>query len=160
MQEGMADAVKLEGGVVVKEQIRAIVNAAIPVMAHIGMTPQSVNSFGGFKVRGKDYDSARRIIEDAKAVEEAGAFAVVLECVPNDLAALITKILDIPTIGIGAGAKCNGQVLVYQDMLGMTSDISPKFVKQFAKVGEMMKDGFTRYIKEVKSGSFPSKENT
>ena len=160
IKEGMADAVKLEGGVNIKEQIRAIVNASIPVMAHIGMTPQSVSQFGGFKVQGKNYDSARQIIEDAKAVEEAGAFAVTLECVPNDLAALITKVLDIPTIGIGAGAKCNGQVLVYQDMLGMTSDIHPKFVKQFAHVGDAMKEGFSRYIKEVKSGSFPSKENT
>lgn len=160
VKEGYADAVKLEGGVKFKEHIRAIVDASIPVMGHIGMTPQSVNAFGGFKVQGKSAEDAKRVIEDAKAVEDAGAFAVVLECVPSALAAYITEILSIPTIGIGAGKDCDGQVLVYQDMLGMYSDFTPKFVKKFGNVGESMKDSFKRYCEEVKSGAFPSKEHT
>ena len=160
VKEGSADAVKLEGGTLFKEHIRAIVNASIPVMGHIGMTPQSVNAFGGFKVQGKSVADAKRLIADAKAVEEAGAFAVVLECVPAALAEYVTDILSIPTIGIGAGAGCDGQVLVYQDMLGMYADFTPKFAKRFADVGEVMKDGFKRYIEEVKNGSFPSKEHT
>ena len=120
------------------------------------MTPQSVNVFGGFKLQGSDKESAARIIEDAKAVQEAGAFAVVLECVPGDLAAHITQMLDIPTIGIGAGSGCDGQVLVYQDMLGMYSDFTPKFVKKYADMGNIMKEAFRNYIKDVKSGSFPT----
>ncbi len=160
VKEGFADAVKLEGGVAFKEHIRAIVNASIPVMGHIGMTPQSVNAFGGFKVQGKSVADAKRLIADAKAVEEAGAFAVVLECVPAALAEYVTKTLSIPTIGIGAGAGCDGQVLVYQDMLGMYADFTPKFVKRFADIGEEMKNGFKRYIEEVKNGSFPSGEHT
>lgn len=160
VKEGSADAVKLEGGVKFAPHIRAIVDASIPVVAHIGMTPQSVNVFGGFKVQGKSEEAARQIVADAKAVEEAGAFAVVLECVPADLAAYISEILTIPTIGIGAGAGCDGQVLVYQDMLGMYSDFVPKFVKRFANVGDVMKTGFKGYINEVKNGSFPAKEHT
>lgn len=119
IKEGGATAVKLEGGATVIEQIKAIVNAQIPVMAHIGLTPQSINVFGGFKVQGKDEEKAQKLIEDAKKIEEAGAFAIVLECVPAKLAELITKAVSIPTIGIGAGAGCDGQILVYQDMLGM-----------------------------------------
>lgn len=160
VKEGGADAVKLEGGTEVAPHIRAITDASIPVMAHIGMTPQSVNAFGGFKVQGKSIEDARKIIEDAKAVEQAGAFAVVLECVPSELAKYITEILSIPTIGIGAGADCDGQVLVYQDMLGMYSDFTPKFVKKFGNVGEMMKDCFSSYFDEVRSGKFPSEEHT
>ena len=160
IKEGHAQAVKLEGGVKIKEHIRAITDASIPVMGHIGMTPQSVNEFGGFKVQGKSTDAARRIIEDAKAVEEAGAFAVVLECVPAELAAHITKILSIPTIGIGAGAGCDGQVLVYQDMLSLYGDFKPKFVKRFANAGEEMQKGIKAYIDEVKAGTFPSEEHT
>lgn len=160
IKEGRASAVKLEGGVKVKEHIRAITDASIPVMGHIGMTPQSVNEFGGFKVQGKSIAAAHRLIEDAKAVEEAGAFAVVLECVPAELAAHITKILTIPTIGIGAGADCDGQVLVYQDMLGIYSDFVPKFVKRFENVGELMKKGFEEYIDEVKNGIFPEIKHT
>ena len=160
VKEGSADAVKLEGGTLFKEHIRAIVNASIPVMGHIGMTPQSVNAFGGFKVQGKSVADAKRLIADAKAVEEAGAFAVVLECVPAVLAEYVTDILSIPTIGIGAGAGCDGQVLVYQDMLGMYADFTPKFAKRFADVGEVMKAGFKRYIEAVTNGSFPSKEHT
>ncbi|MDY4079567.1 MAG: 3-methyl-2-oxobutanoate hydroxymethyltransferase [Clostridium sp.] len=160
MKEGRAQAVKLEGGKEVVEQIRAIVNASIPVVAHIGLTPQSINAFGGFKVQGKSEEAAKRILEEAKAVEEAGAFAVVLECVPAKLAEFISKKISIPTIGIGAGAGCDGQVLVYQDMLGMYSDFVPKFVKQYAKVGEVMKKAFEDYIKEVKDGVFPEEKHT
>ncbi|MBR0470532.1 MAG: 3-methyl-2-oxobutanoate hydroxymethyltransferase [Clostridia bacterium] len=160
IKEGRADAVKLEGGVKYKEHIRAIVDAQIPVMAHIGMTPQSVNAFGGFKVQGKSIEQAKQLIADAKAVEEAGAFAVTLECVPADLAAYITSILSIPTIGIGAGNGCDGQVLVYQDMLAMYSDFTPKFVKHFGNVGEEMKKSFKAYIDEVKNKLFPAEEHT
>ena len=159
MKEGRAGAVKLEGGREVCPQIKAIVDAGIPVCAHLGLTPQSINAFGGFKVQGKTEAAARKLLEDAKAVEEAGAFAVVLECVPSKLAELVTKELSIPTIGIGAGNVCDGQVLVYQDMLGMFSDFTPKFVKRYANVGEVMKDAFRGYINEVESGAFPSKEN-
>ena len=129
IKEGHAHAVKLEGGKSVCPQIRAITEASIPVVAHIGLTPQSVNAFGGFKVQGKDAENAERLIEEAKAVQEAGAFAVVMECVPAKLAEYITSQISITTIGIGAGAGCDGQVLVYQDMLGMFPDYKPKFVK-------------------------------
>lgn len=160
MKEGRCNAVKLEGGAAVCPQIKAITEASIPVMAHIGLTPQSVNAFGGFKVQGKSEEAARRILEEAKAVEEAGAFAVVLECVPAKLAELITKTVNIPTIGIGAGAGCDGQVLVYQDMLALFSDFKPKFVKHFADVGSVMREGFKAYIEEVKAGTFPAEEHT
>ena len=148
-------AVKLEGGAAVKEQIRAIVDAGIPVVAHIGMTPQSVNAFGGFKVQGKTAESAAKILQDAYDVQEAGAFAVVLECVPSKLAELISSRLMIPTIGIGAGEGCDGQVLVWQDMMGIFSDYGPKFVKQYGNVGEMLMEGFKTYDREVKEGVFP-----
>ena len=160
MKEGRCNAVKLEGGAAVCPQIKAITEASIPVMAHIGLTPQSVNAFGGFKVQGKSEEAARRILDEAKAVEEAGAFAVVLECVPAKLDELITKTVNIPTIGIGAGAGCDGQVLVYQDMLALFSDFKPKFVKHFADVGSVMREGFKAYIEEVKAGTFPAEEHT
>lgn len=160
MKEGRASAVKLEGGVGVAPQIKAIVDAGIPVVAHIGLTPQSVNAFGGFKVQGKDEVAAKRLIEDALAVQEAGACAVVLECVPAKLAKIVTEKLTIPTIGIGAGADCDGQVLVYQDMLGTFGGFKPKFVKEFASVGELMREGFRAYIKECKDGTFPAPEHT
>ena len=160
MKEGHANMVKLEGGVEVAPQIEAIVKASIPVCAHIGLTPQSINAFGGFKVQGKTEAAAKKLIEDAKAVQAAGASMVVLEAVPAKLAAKVTEILDIPTIGIGAGAGCDGQVLVYQDMLGMFTDYVPKFVRQFANVGEVMKGAFRDYIKAVKDKSFPAEENT
>lgn len=160
MKEGRANAVKLEGGVTVAPQIKAIVEASIPVVAHIGLTPQALNALGGFKVQGKDEEAARKLLEDAKAVQEAGACAVVLECVPAKLAELISKQLDIPTIGIGAGAGCDGQVLVYQDMLGIFDNFKPKFVKEFANVGELMRQGFKAYIDEVKGGTFPAEEHT
>ena len=159
MKEGRAGAVKLEGGPEVCPQIKAIVAAGIPVVAHLGLTPQSINAFGGFKVQGKSEAAARKLLEDAKAIEEAGAFAVVLECVPAKLAELVTKELQIPTIGIGAGNVCDGQVLVYQDMLGMFSDFTPKFVKRFSNVGEVMKEAFQSYCKEVQEGTFPAKEH-
>ena len=160
MKEGRCQAVKLEGGASVCPQIKAITAASIPVMAHIGLTPQSVNVFGGFKVQGKSEEGAKKLIEEAKAVEEAGAFAIVLECVPEKLAEIISESINIPTIGIGAGSGCDGQILVYQDMLGMVSDFTPKFVKQFAKVGDVMKEAFAAYIEETKQGSFPAPEHT
>lgn len=160
MKEGRAGAVKLEGGVRVAEQIRAIVKAGIPVMGHIGLTPQSINVFGGFKVQGKSEEAARALLADAKAVEEAGAFAVVIEAVPAALAQMITDAVSIPTIGIGAGAGCDGQILVYQDMLGMFSDFTPKFVKRYANVGEVMREAFANYAAEVASGAFPTEEHT
>lgn len=160
IKEGHAHAVKLEGGFEVTKQIRAIVNASIPVVAHIGLTPQSVNAFGGFKVQGKSEEAAQKLLDEARAVEEAGAFAVVLECVPEKLASRISKEISIPTIGIGAGAGCDGQVLVYQDMLGLFSDFTPKFVKKFANVGEIVQGAFSDYIKEVQEGTFPAQEHT
>ena len=160
MKEGRAGAVKLEGGVRVAEQIRAIVKAGIPVMGHIGLTPQSINVFGGFKVQGKSEEAARALLADAKTVEEAGAFAVVIEAVPAALAQMITDAVSIPTIGIGAGAGCDGQILVYQDMLGMFSDFTPKFVKRYANVGEVMREAFANYAAEVASGAFPTEEHT
>lgn len=160
IKEGRAHAVKLEGGIEMCDRIEAIVKSSIPVMAHIGLTPQSVNALGGFKVQGKNEKAAKALIEAAKAVEKAGAFAVVLECVPAKLAEIVTKELNIPTIGIGAGAQCDGQVLVYQDMIGMFSGFTPKFVKKYANIGDMMKEAFEEYNKEVKNGSFPSQEHT
>lgn len=160
IKEGHAQAVKLEGGFEVTEQIEAIVKASIPVVGHIGLTPQSVNTFGGFKVQGKSEEAAQRLLDEARAVEQAGAFAVVLECVPEKLATHISEEISIPTIGIGAGAGCDGQVLVYQDMLGLFTDFTPKFVKKFANVGEVVKDAFAGYIKEVQEGTFPAPEHT
>lgn len=160
IQEGNAHAVKLEGGIEVIDKVKAIVAAKIPVMGHLGLTPQSVNIFGGFKVQGKSGDNAKRIIEDALLLQEAGAFAIVLECIPDKLATIISEKLDIPTIGIGAGSGCDGQVLVIQDMIGTYSEMKPKFVKQYAQVGEITTDAVKGYIDEVKNGSFPSKEHT
>jgi len=155
VKEGRAQVVKLEGGVEVADQIRAIVNASIPVMAHVGLTPQSVHAFGGFKVQGRTEAAAQRLLDDARAVEKAGAFAVVLEGVPAKLAEMVTRELSIPTIGIGAGPGCDGQVLVYQDMLGMFNDFTPKFVKKYAAVGDLMMAAFKQYMEEVQDGSFP-----
>lgn len=158
MKETGCDAVKLEGGVAMAPTIKALANAGIPVCAHVGMMPQSVNAYGGFKVQGKSEDDARKLLEDALAVEQAGAFAVVLECVPAPLAGLATKQLGIPTIGIGAGVDCDGQVLVTQDMLGMFDDFAPKFVKRFASIGQQMQKAFQEYNAQVKDGSFPTQE--
>lgn len=160
IKEGNAHAIKLEGGSEMVDVIKAIVRAQIPVVGHLGLTPQSVNAFGGFKVQGKSEEAAKKIIEDAIAIEKAGAFAMVLECVPAKLAEIISKKVSVPTIGIGAGAGCDGQVLVYQDMLGMFSGFTPKFVKKYANIGEMMKDAFKKYIEEVNSGTFPGEEHT
>lgn len=160
MKEGRANAVKLEGGAEFAPHIEAIVKASIPVVAHIGMTPQSVNAFGGFKVQGKGEEAAQKLLDDARAVQKAGACMVVMECVPAKLAEKISMELDIPTIGIGAGAGCDGQVLVYQDLLALFSDFKPKFVKQFANAGEVMRNGVKAYIDETKNGTFPAAEHT
>lgn len=155
IKETGASAVKLEGGLDIIEQVKALVKAKIPVMGHLGLTPQSVNIFGGFKVQGKDADDAQKIIDSALALEEAGVFAIVLECIPAKLAKIITEKLSIPTIGIGAGADCDGQVLVWQDSVGMFSDFTPKFVKKYAEVGIIMKEAFETYVQEVQDGTFP-----
>lgn len=160
IKEGGAEAVKMEGGSLFSETIKAVVDAQIPVMGHIGLTPQSVNAFGGFKVQGKDEQSAKRIWEDAKLLEEAGVFAITLECIPDKLAQLITKSLRIPTIGIGAGKSCDGQVLVINDMLGMFSDFVPRFVKQYAKLNTEITAAVQHYIAEVREGDFPAGEHT
>ena len=159
MKEGRANAVKLEGGVEVVPQIQAIVQAGIPVMGHLGLTPQSINAFGGYKVQDKDEAAAQKLLDNAKAIAEAGVFAMVLECVPSALAKKVTEAVPVPTIGIGAGADCDGQILVYQDMLGMFSDFTPKFVKRYANIGEAMKAAFKGYINEVGEGAFPAAEH-
>jgi len=160
VKEGMAHCVKLEGGLDVCEHIEKITKASIPVMAHLGLTPQSVNTMGGYIVQGKTENAAQKIIEEALAVEKAGAFAIVLECVPEKLSDIITKKVNIPTIGIGAGVNCDGQILVYHDMLNMISGFKPKFVKQYANIGVAIGVAFDNYIKEVKAGEFPQKEHT
>lgn len=160
IQEAGAHAVKLEGGKNVIPQIKGIIAAQIPVIGHLGLTPQSVNVFGGFKVQGRDLEAAEKMIEEALLLQEAGVFGIVLECVPEKLAKLITEKLDIPTIGIGAGKYCDGQVLVIQDMLGMYSDFVPKFVKQYANVGQAMVEAVKNYDKEVKSSAFPEEAHT
>ena len=159
IKEGRAQAIKLEGGLEICDRILGITKASIPVMGHIGLTPQSVNVFGGFKVQGKDEENIKRLINEAIEIEKAGAFAIVLECVPEMVAKIISKKLSIPTIGIGAGVNCDGQILVYQDMLGMYSDFTPKFVKKYDNLGEKIDIAFKSYINEVKDGVFPSKEH-
>ncbi len=160
LKESGAKAVKLEGGAQVELQVQAIVAAGIPVMGHLGLTPQSVHQLGGYKVQGKNYLDARRIKSDALRMQKAGAFALVLEAIPEDLASEITEELDIPTIGIGAGSGCDGQILVTQDMLGMNPDFVPKFVKQFADIGHQMEEGLKRYVYEVQNEAFPEKQHT
>lgn len=159
LQEAGAQAVKLEGGVEVAETVRAITDAGIPVMGHIGLTPQSIHQMGGYKVQGKDEEAARKMLDDARALEEAGAFSVVLECVPTGLAQMITEAVGIATIGIGAGPHCNGQVLVVQDMLGFSGRFSPKFVKQYANLHETIMQGLRSYAEEVEKGVFPGFEH-
>lgn len=160
IKEGMASAVKLEGGEEIIDKVRGIIAAKIPVMGHLGLTPQSVNMFGGFKVQGKTSETINKLIKDAKLLEEAGVFAIVLECIPEEAAALITKSVSIPTIGIGAGSECDGQVLVIQDVLGMYTDIIPRFVKQYAQLGTVIRDSVTMYIKDVEAGLFPEAIHT
>lgn len=160
IKEGHAAAVKLEGGEAFSETIQAITRASIPVMGHIGLTPQSIHAFGGFKVQGKTIEAAQKILQDALAVEKAGAFAIVLEAIPADLAALITRKLTIPTIGIGAGNQTDGQVLVYQDMLGMYGEMQPKFVKRYADLGVEMNSAIQDYKTEIQQEQFPAAEHT
>ena len=160
VKEGNAEAVKLEGGVEFCPQIEAIVKSAIPVVGHLGLLPQSVNKLGGYGVQGKGYVSAKKLVDDALAIQKAGVCAIVLECVPSLLARLLTKILDVPTIGIGAGPYCDGQVLVYQDMLSMYSDFKPKFVKIYAEIGGTMEMAFSDYIHDVKDIKFPTEEHS
>jgi len=160
IQEGKVTAVKLEGGTSMAATVKAIVRAQIPVMGHIGLTPQSVNMFGGFKVQGKEEHAAKALIEDAVALEGAGAFAIVLECVPEMLAKLISEKVSIPTIGIGAGKYCDGQILVVHDVLGLYSGFTPKFVKQYANLREPMTEAVVAYIREVRSVQFPATQHT
>ena len=159
MQESGVNAVKLEGGAFIAPTIKRITQAGIPVMAHIGLTPQSVNQFGGFRVQGRDLADARALIRDAEAVQEAGAFAVVLELVPTALAEIITKRLHIPTIGIGAGAGCDGQVQVFHDILALFDQFVPRHAKQYAQVGDLMKTAIEQYATEVQEGAFPASEH-
>lgn len=159
VKEGRAQAVKLEGGADFAPEIRALVRASIPVMGHLGLTPQSVNALGGYRVQGKSLAAAQKLLDDARAVQDAGAFALVLECVPAALAARITRELEIPTIGIGAGPDCDGQVLVWQDMLGMFDRVAPKFVRRFGAVGDAMRAAFAGYAAAVRDGSFPAAEH-
>ncbi len=159
MKETHCQAVKLEGGKSICPQIKALVEAGIPVCAHLGLTPQHINAFGGFKVQGKTEAAAKQLLEDAKAIQEAGAFAVVLEAIPAKLAQLITEQLAIPTIGIGAGNQTDGQVLVYADLLGLFSDFTPKFVKRYANIGTLMTEAIKNYIDDVACQKFPTPEN-
>ena len=159
-QEAGAEAVKLEGGVAVRDAIQAIVTAGMPVMGHIGLTPQSVHQFGGYKIQGREQHRREAVMRDALAVEEAGAFAVVLEGMPMDLAEEITERLTIPTIGIGAGVHCDGQVLVIHDMLGLFDDFTPKFVKRYADVKSIMSGAVKEFIGDVKAQKFPAEEHS
>jgi 3-methyl-2-oxobutanoate hydroxymethyltransferase len=160
LKEAGAGAVKLEGGRRVLHQVEALVQAGIPVMAHIGLTPQSVNALGGYRVQGRGDEEAERLLADAKSLESAGAFAVVLELVPAELAAQVTDLLQIPTVGIGAGAQCDAQVLVWTDMAGMTDGKSPRFVKQYADLRSTLGDAARAYAQDVVQGTFPGPEHT
>ena len=160
VQEGGAQAVKLEGGKDVLDKIRAILKAQIPVLAHLGLTPQSVHAMGGFKVQGRDLDAARQILDDALLLQDAGVFGVLLEGVPAQLARIITEKLEIPTIGIGAGPHCDGQVLVIHDMLGLFRKMRPKFVKTYTQGGDATVAAVRNYIQEVRSGAFPDTEHS
>jgi len=160
LQEAGAQAVKLEGGREVAEVTRRIAAAGIPVMAHLGLTPQSVHQLGGYKVQGKGNEAASRILEDAKILEEAGAFSIVLECIPTELGRVISEALTIPTIGIGGGIHCDGQVLVLHDLLGMFERFTPKFVKKYANINAQMKEAVGKYIEEVRQGQFPGPDHS
>ncbi|KEO84290.1 3-methyl-2-oxobutanoate hydroxymethyltransferase [Tumebacillus flagellatus] len=159
IQEGGADAVKIEGGREILEQVQAIVRAGIPVCGHIGLQPQMVNQLGGYKVQGKDFEGAKKIFEDALLLQEAGCFALVLECVPTPLAALISERLTIPTIGIGAGDGCDGQVLVVHDMLGITDRYLPKFAKKYGELGDAMLNSVSQFAQEVRESKFPEAQH-
>jgi len=160
IQEGGAQVVKLEGGEVVAEKVRRLVDCGIPVMGHIGLTPQSIHQLGGFKVQGKAVEEAKKLLNDARILEEAGAFAIVLECTPAPLSKLITQKLAIPTIGIGAGPDCDGQVQVISDMLGLYTEFVPRHAKQYARLAGEIKTAVSSYISEVKSLSFPTMEQS
>lgn len=160
LQEGGAQTVKLEGGESVAETVRRIVECGIPVMGHIGLTPQSVNAFGGYRVQGRQGKEAVQLLKDAKALEDAGAYAVVLELVPTPLARLISQRLAIPTIGIGAGPGCDGQVQVLHDMLGLFADFKPKHAKRYANLSETINEAFVRYAREVREGEFPTEKES
>jgi 3-methyl-2-oxobutanoate hydroxymethyltransferase len=160
MKEGGADAVKLEGGASVKETVRAIVRAGIPVMGHIGLTPQTISMLGGFKVQGKDAQGAQKIIDDALSLEDAGAFSVLLEAVPAPIAKRVTERLNVPTIGIGAGVHCDGQVLVVHDVLGLFDRFTPKFAKRYVNLSELMLKAFDSYREEVTKGTFPTDQHS
>jgi 3-methyl-2-oxobutanoate hydroxymethyltransferase len=159
VKDGMAESVKLEGGEDVAEHVVRITRAGIPVMGHVGLTPQSVHALGGYKVQGKGRDAAARLLDDARALDAAGAYAIVLEAVPAALAAAVSAEVSVPTIGIGAGPDCDGQVLVCYDMLGMTSGRTPRFVKRFAEVGEQIRHAVADYVAEVAAGTFPAEEH-
>lgn len=159
MQEGLAKAVKMEGGLELVPIIIRCVQAGIPVVGHIGLTPQSVHQLGGYKVQGRDAAAAKRLLEEAYGLQAAGVFALVLECVPEEVAGLIASKLDIPVIGIGAGVTCDGQVLVYHDLIGYASKLTPKFVKRYADVGEVITQAVATYIREVEARSFPAREH-
>ncbi len=160
LKEAGCDAVKLEGGSSVSPVIRKIVSAGIPVMGHVGLTPQTASSLGGFKVQGREIKEAERIFEDALSVADAGAFSLVLECVPTELAGLITESINIPTIGIGAGPKCDGQVLVTHDMLGLFEKFTPSFVKRYCNLAPQIKEALSHYKEQVEAGEFPSSEES
>ncbi len=160
IQEAGCQAVKLEGGVIVADRVRRIVESGIPVMGHIGLTPQSVNQLGGHRVQGRVPDAAAKLLEDARALEDAGVFATVLESVPAPLGALITERSGVPTIGIGAGAGCDGQVQISNDMFGLYTDFVPRHAKQYAQLAETMKGAVEQYLAEVKSGAFPTKKHS
>ena len=160
MKDGAFESVKLEGGAEIAPHVRKIVQAGIPVVGHVGLTPQHVHAMGGFKVQGKREDDADRIVRDARALEDAGAFAIVIEAVPADVAARVTEAVAIPTIGIGAGAQCDGQVLVCYDFLGMFRGLRPKFVKRYAELGDAIVEATRTYVEEVRNGTFPSEAHS
>ncbi|WP_394849831.1 3-methyl-2-oxobutanoate hydroxymethyltransferase [Pendulispora brunnea] len=160
MKEGLFESVKLEGGLEFAEQVYRLVRSGIPVMGHIGLLPQTVHALGGFKVQGRGDEAEQKLIADARAIEQAGAFAIVLEAIPPDVAARVTAEIGIPTIGIGAGAACDGQVLVCTDLLGLTSGKAPKFAKRFADLGEQAVRAVAEYVSEVRDGTFPSAQHS
>ncbi|MDY0275729.1 MAG: 3-methyl-2-oxobutanoate hydroxymethyltransferase [Desulfomicrobium sp.] len=160
VQDGGCEGVKVEGGVEIAEQVYALVRAGIPVCGHVGLTPQSATALGGYKVQGRNAETAKKLLNDALALEEAGAFMLVLECIPAPLAKLVSKRLSIPTIGIGAGNHCDGQVLVFHDAVGLFDRFTPKFVKRFATLGAQGHEGLARYCQEVRSGAFPAAEHS
>jgi 3-methyl-2-oxobutanoate hydroxymethyltransferase len=160
MKEGGCDVIKLEGGATVKDTVKAIVDSGIPVMGHIGLTPQTISKMGGFKVQGKNAAAAQALIDDAKALEEAGASSIVLECIPAPISKMITEAVSIPTLGIGAGIHCDGQVMVFHDMVGLFDKFTPKFVKKYVNLSENIVNALTEFKEDVKSGKFPEEQHS